>query len=52
MKKNKIIVGPGPKKRKVAEDEPISGSKRIKVEEDEKSMTREQRNETLKLRKC
>lgn len=48
MKKKKVTVGPGTKKRKVTEKEPDSGAKIRKVEEVEKSVTREERNGTLR----
>lgn len=43
-------MGPGPKKRKVEEKEPDSGTKR-KMEEVEKSVTMEEINETLRTPK-
>lgn len=46
--KKKMIEGPGPKKRKFVEEEPGSLFKRRNMEEEEKCLTREERNEIMK----
>lgn len=48
MKKKQATVRLSPKVRKVIEVKPDSGSKRRRVEEEEKYMTRNKRNKTMR----
>lgn len=46
-----MLEAPGPMKRNITEEEPGSGSKRRKVEKQERALTRKKGNEILRSQK-